>query len=226
MFHHGEQPAPEPATRPAAWRALALAYGFAGTVTVLTLLARLGLADWIGNDRPLLVLFILPIIFSAYVGGLGPGLLATALCTWGSYFYLRTPENILYFEGSVDLWHWAILIVVGVLISFLTEALRRSQKQAEITGRLQAVTLGSIGDGVITTDAQGRVTFLNGEAERLTGWMNTDAAGQPLPTVFQIVNQATRELVEDPVKKVFRPGMVVGLANHTVLIARDGREFV
>jgi PAS domain S-box-containing protein len=88
------------------------------------------------------------------------------------------------------------------------------------------VTLASIGDAVITTDAQGRVTFLNGEAERLTGWKNAEAAGQPLPTVFHIINEETRATAEDPVKKVFRTGSVVGLANHTVLIARDGREFV
>src|ERR1017187_463474 len=139
MDNHGQQPAISQAKSPTAGRALLAAYGFAVAVSGLTLLARLSLDPWLGKQT-VLVLFILPIIFSAYVGGLGPGLLARALCTWGSYFYLRTPENILYFEGSVDLWHWAILIVVGVLISFLTEALRRSQKQAEITGRLQAVT--------------------------------------------------------------------------------------
>jgi PAS domain S-box-containing protein len=89
---------------------------------------------------------------------------------------------------------------------------------------LLGTTLASIGDGVITTDAHGRVMFMNGEAERLTGWKNHEAAGQPLPEVFRIVNEQTRQTVENPVEKVLRLGTVVGLANHTVLLAKDGRE--
>jgi PAS domain S-box-containing protein len=89
---------------------------------------------------------------------------------------------------------------------------------------LLATTLASIGDAVIVTDANGRITFLNAEAERLTKWASADAAGQPLPKVFRIINEATRAPVEDPVEKVLRLGGVVGLANHTVLIAKDGTE--
>ena len=86
------------------------------------------------------------------------------------------------------------------------------------------VTLNSIGDGVITTDTDGRVTLLNPVAESLTGWTNEDAVGQPLTTVFHIVSEKTRQLVENPVAKVLATGHIVGLANHTVLIARDGTE--
>ena len=86
------------------------------------------------------------------------------------------------------------------------------------------VTLSSIGDAVIVTDIEGRVTFMNGEAERLTGWTMADATGQLLPVVFCIVNEETRQPVESPVAKVVRLGSVVGLANHTVLLAKDGRE--
>ena len=102
----------------------------------------------------------------------------------------------------------------------------RTHAAAEILRQkdLLAVTLASIGDGVIVTDAQGRVTFLNGEAERLTGWTSGEAEGQPLTAVFHIVNEHTRQLAEDPVEKVLRLGTVVGLANHTILIAKDGRE--
>jgi len=89
---------------------------------------------------------------------------------------------------------------------------------------LLATTLASIGDGVIVTDAEGRVTFLNAEAERLTGWSSADAQGQALPTVFSIINEQTRQKVESPVDQVFRVGMVAGLANHTVLISKDGTE--
>lgn len=87
------------------------------------------------------------------------------------------------------------------------------------------VTLASIGDAVIATDAQGRINFLNAVAEQLTGWPVADALGRPLDDVFRIVNETTRRTVESPVARVLREGFTVGLANHTVLLARDGREF-
>jgi PAS domain S-box-containing protein len=86
------------------------------------------------------------------------------------------------------------------------------------------ITLASIGDAVISTDAQGRVTYLNGVAETLTGWTEAEAAGRPLPDVFQIVNEYSRAPAENPALRALREGMTVGLANHTVLIARDGSE--
>ncbi|MBA3597273.1 MAG: PAS domain S-box protein [Methylibium sp.] len=89
---------------------------------------------------------------------------------------------------------------------------------------LWQTTLESIGDAVIATDSQRRVSFLNSEGERLTGWSRSEALGQDLDTVFVIVNEETRKKVECPVDKVLRTGRVVGLANHTVLIARDGTE--
>lgn len=84
--------------------------------------------------------------------------------------------------------------------------------------------LASIGDGVIATDLQSRVVFLNPVAEALVGWKRDEAMGQPLDTVFRIVNEKTRATVENPVTKALREGYVVGLANHTTLICRDGTE--
>src|SRR5262249_7135068 len=75
-----------------------------------------------------------------------------------------------------------------------------------------------------STDAQGRVTFLNAVAESLTGWAQADALGRPLEAVFRIVNEQTRAGVESPVTRALREGTIVGLANHTVLIARDGTQ--
>ena len=89
-----------------------------------------------------------------------------------------------------------------------------------------AVTLCSIGDAVITTDAQGMITLLNKVAEQLTGWRNADALGEPLERVFKIVNEHTRIRCENPVKKVLESGGIVGLANDTVLIGKDGTERV
>src|SRR6202051_2229008 len=83
------------------------------------------------------------------------------------------------------------------------------------------VTLASIGDAVITTDTEGRVTFLNSVAESLTGWTLTEAAGLPLDSVFRIRNEESRQPFESPSVRALRDGVVVGLANHSLLIARD-----
>ena len=120
-----------------------------------------------------------------------------------------------------------VIATAMIDLAFLVWAFRRIVAATAATQRqkeLLAVTLASIGDGVIVTDPEGRVTFLNGEAERLTGWTSSQAAGQPLISVFRIVNEQTRQPVENPVDKVLRLGTVVGLANHTVLLAKDGRE--
>jgi PAS domain S-box-containing protein len=86
-----------------------------------------------------------------------------------------------------------------------------------------AVTLRSIGDAVISTDAAGRVTMLNPVAETLTGWAEAAALGQPVEQVFHVVAESTQEAVDNPVTKVFREGRSAGLANHTLLVSRGGR---
>ena len=109
------------------------------------------------------------------------------------------------------------------LISAKEELERKSLELAE-QREFFRVTLSSIGDGVITTDTAARITFLNPVAEALTGWQLADALGQPLEQVFKIINEQTRKDAPNPVSEVLREGAIVGLANHTALIARDGRE--
>jgi PAS domain S-box-containing protein len=99
------------------------------------------------------------------------------------------------------------------------EKLRQSEESL-------AATLYSIGDGVLATDDHGRVTRINPVAERLTGWSETEALGRPLEEVFHIVNEQTRQRAANPVDRVLAEGATVGLANHTVLISRDGSERV
>jgi PAS domain S-box-containing protein len=97
---------------------------------------------------------------------------------------------------------------------------REAQRQREWLG----VTLASIGDAVIATDIKGRVVLLNAVAQGLTGWTQEQAERQPLEAVFRIVHEQTRAAAESPIVRVFREGTVVGLANHTILLARDGAE--
>jgi PAS domain S-box-containing protein len=141
----------------------------------------------------------------------------------------------------------AIVVLICLLIAYVVhkqmmllaasyrEALERSEQRAEALARserdLEAqkewlrVTLTSIGDGVVVTDPSGRVVLMNHEAERLTGWSQTEALHQPLHSIFKIVNEETRVTVSDPVEKVLREKKVIGLANHTVLISRSAHEW-
>jgi PAS domain S-box-containing protein len=96
-------------------------------------------------------------------------------------------------------------------------ALQESQEEFK-------TTLYSIGDAVITTDMNGLVRNMNPVAEKLTGWIESEAKNKELEKIFQIVNEETRNKVENPVHKILREGLVVGLANHTLLISKDGKE--
>jgi PAS domain S-box-containing protein len=106
------------------------------------------------------------------------------------------------------------------------EALRRSREEVFKERERIAVTLSSIGDGVITTDTDARILFLNPVAEAITGFHAAEAIGRPLADVFHIVNETTRKPCESPVEKVLKTGAIQELANHTLLLSRDGREIL
>jgi PAS domain S-box-containing protein len=121
----------------------------------------------------------------------------------------------------------AALGAVAALLLLLRRYLReREAATAELADRaeLLKITFASIGDAVITTGTDGRVTNMNTVAETLTGWPLAEAAGQPLEAVFRIVNEATRAPAANPVERALAEGMIVGLANHTVLIDRHGAD--
>lgn len=136
-----------------------------------------------------------------------------------------------------------IIAVVGssvilVVLVFATIAIERgTRRRQRLIGALRVnedrlrqsrdwlqTTIASIGDAVITTDASGKITLMNAVAENVTGWKSGDALGKPLDQVFVIRNEDTGREVENPVSKVLREDRIVGLANHTKLIARDGRD--
>jgi PAS domain S-box-containing protein len=114
---------------------------------------------------------------------------------------------------------------VGRVWSFrdITER-KRAEEELRQQRQWFEVTLSSIGDAVVTTDTEGKVTFLNPMAEMMTGWKTAEAAGERLEKVFNIVNEETRKPAKNPVDKVLRDGIVVRLANHTALISKDGTE--
>jgi PAS domain S-box-containing protein len=113
----------------------------------------------------------------------------------------------------------AILLVAFVAIVTERDASRLRRSEEDLS-----TILRSIGDAAIATNIFGEIRFMNSVAEQLTGWSENDARGLPLDQVFKILNEHTRAAVESPVAKVLREGAIVGLANHTVLIARDGAE--
>jgi PAS domain S-box-containing protein len=130
-------------------------------------------------------------------------------------------------------------LVVGLFIGMFTrdslqavsEAFRRSldlqRRRAEELFQSEQhlrTTLASIGDGVITCDAKGNVEMMNPVAQELTGWLESQARNRPIDEVFHIINEQTRQLVESPVAKVQRSNRIVGIANHTMLVRKDGSE--
>lgn len=111
---------------------------------------------------------------------------------------------------------------IGSLLDITERKLLESSLEAE-KEKLR-ITIASIGDGVIATDINGRVTILNKVAERLTGWKYEEASGRPIEEVFNIINEKTRAKCENPIQKVIESGLILGLANHTALISKDGTE--
>lgn len=130
-------------------------------------------------------------------------------------FYNDYYNPIINDEGKV--------IGLSVLVIDLTKSRRTEEKMRKSEEDL-SITLQSIGDAVISTDMNGNVVQMNPVAEKLCGFTLTEARGKPLSEVFRIINSATREVADNPVKKVLETGGIVGLANHTVLISKDGTE--
>jgi PAS domain S-box-containing protein len=136
---------------------------------------------------------------------------------------IATRERTVIFIGS------ALVTLLVLLWGFLRIRHSIEERNAAVIQRQQerdllSTTLASIGDCVIVTDVDGRITFMNAVASAVTGWTLAETKGRPLKEIFRIINEESRAPVEDPVEKVIRTGVIVGLANHTVLIRKDGSE--
>jgi PAS domain S-box-containing protein len=138
-------------------------------------------------------------------------------------------EEISFSTGNPeDVFHHALVLVEFAIFGlfFYRIFVKRNQAEEKLRESEQrwATTLASIGDAVIETNTTGEITFLNAEAEKLTGWTLSEASHKPLKNVFKIMNESTRQEVDNPIAKVLETGSVVGLANHTVLLRKDGTE--
>lgn len=161
---------------------------------------------------------------------------------------LPIPDSSWFIVAKVDRseiladWYSRSALILGVMLGLVAvvgtagglawqrnqkvhfQTLFEAEKERQESETRYRTTLLSIGDGVIVTDAGGQVVLLNPVAEELTGWRQHEARGKPLEAVFHIINEETRLPAENPARRVMREGLVVGLANHTLLISREGRE--
>lgn len=168
--------------------------------------------------------FFLAITVSAGYGGMRAGLLAIALATLSVAYWILPPVGSLPSTLGQLIQIVGFLIVAGAITGLMT-ALQRERSTVITQREALQLTLASIGDAVIVTDAQGAVRWVNQVAAMLTGWSISEAEGRPLAEIFNIVNEQTRSPIENPVNRVLSEGRVFGLANHTLLINRAGVEY-
>ena len=197
-------------------------YAISLLVLAAAVLLRWLLDPLMGDSLPLVTLFG-AVAAAVWLGGYQPALLVTIVGYAACDFLFIEPRGAFVLSSEAIVGGLAYLFTCALIIG-TGEGMRRAQESASAGGEVLRVTLGSIGDAVITTDIEGRVTYLNRVAESLTGWTRQDAIGRPLGEVFRIVNEDSRQIVESPVARALREGVVVGLANHTLLVSRDGSE--
>jgi PAS domain S-box-containing protein len=199
-----------------------LTYLFAIAAMAGAVLVRALLDPILGDALPLVTSYG-ALAITVVLWGVGPAVFA-ALAGYVACSYLFIePRGTLRFDTTSDIVGFLAYLFTCALVIASGEAARRARARAGGQRELLRVTLGSIGDAVITTDTRGVITYLNPVAQQLTGW-SQDALGQPLDRVFRIVNEDTRAPVDNPAVKALRDGTVVGLANHTLLIRKDGSE--
>ncbi len=218
-----------PMTRPDVLR-----YSSAVASTGLATVARLALDPVLGGLFPF-VTYYAAVLFTAWYGGAGPAIVAVILGTLLSDYFFLAPLNSLHVADDTTLG-MALFNVAGLFVIFYSrdyhvgrtrlerEVVQRCRAEAERRdeGERLRVTLEGVGDGVIVTDAAGRVARINPVAEGLLGWSSADAAGRPLAEVFRRIDEQTRAEVEGPAPEVLRECPAIRPARDSLLVARDG----
>ncbi|HUP37138.1 MAG TPA: GAF domain-containing protein [Candidatus Limnocylindria bacterium] len=164
-----------------------------------------------------LLLLLAAVVVSSWYGGLGPGLLATAVAVVGHTAFVEAPHR----GGFLRM---LLFVLVAGVISALAAGRRRAEDRAPEQREAMAVALAGIGDAVIVADRGGRVAFMNPAAERLTGWTEREARGRPVAAVFVLVNETTRDPVESPAVRVRLERQPVALPAGSLLARRGGAE--
>jgi PAS domain S-box-containing protein len=176
----------------------------------------------------MLFLFLWPAtILCAWYGGFGPGLFATLLSAVAGWLLVLEPDSSV--SHPAEGLGVALFVLLGLLISTLAERLHHAKRLIEQHAceldnqrELLRVTLVSIADAVLATDAQGRLTFLNPAAQCLTGWTEDEARGQSVERIFQAVHEQTGLPIENAAARVLQTGVAVHQEGRTALIARSG----
>jgi PAS domain S-box-containing protein len=211
---------------------------FAAGIVLAGLLGRMAITPVVGPTALPFIFFFPAVVAAAWYGGWWVAVISVVLSALTAKWFFIEPVNDFFVRDVTDLATLTAFVFACAFIILAIETMHRATARMTIemanreaadaeraqTQHLLAATLASIGDGVIVTNAAGRVTFMNAEAERLTCWKSGAATGQRLDTVFRILNEKTRQPVQSPVEKVLQLGSTVGLANHTLLVARDGTE--
>jgi PAS domain S-box-containing protein len=197
------------------------ALGFAALV--LAVLVRWALDPLMHDSLPLVTVFA-AVAAAVWLGGYRLAIPVTLTGYVACHYLFIRPRFTLDFTSVENQVGFVAYLFTCSLIIVFGEVARVAQGRITESREVFRVTLRSIGDAVITTDTAGGVTYINGVAESLTGWSREDALGQPLESVFRIVNEVTRQPVENPAMRALSHGVVVGLANHTVLLKKDGGE--
>ena len=195
-----------------------------GLVAVaVAVLLRWMLDPLMGDSLPLVTLFG-AVAAAVWVGGYRVAIPVVLIGYIACHYLFIEPRGEIEITDTKNLVGLVAYFFTCSLIIVFGEAARVAQRRVTEQREVFRVTLRSIGDAVITTDTDGCITYLNEVGESLTGWSHKDALGQPLERVFQIVNEVTLQPVESPATRALREGVVIGLANHTVLIRKDGTK--
>ena len=201
------------------WATYSVALAAAGAA----LLLRLALGHWFQDKLPYIT-FFLGTAASASFGGLGPGLVTTAAGALLAAWYVVPPAGSLLLNEAEDYIGLALFVGVSGFISYTCGRLLDAKRREQALRQLFQQTLLSIGDAVICADNEKQVRFMNRVAEELTGWSAGEAVGRPIEEVFRIVQEGSDTPAEIPLDEVFAKNTIVGLANHTDLITREGRR--
>lgn len=173
-----------------------------------------------------LVFFLIPaVVLMAWNLGFKSGLIMAASCAVAADFFLFEPHFAFDLQNRYDMVTLAAYLMITVPAAWVSSKLAIKTKLLNLAQNELHMTLRSIGDAVLVVDSDRNIAFLNPIAERLTGWSLCEARGKPVAEVFRIFNQITKQPALNPIDRVLTEGNIVGLANHTVLVAKDGREY-